>query len=204
MITYVLIAACVLFTIQGFNSVDFFNRFTLDPYIIKRKKQQYRLATHAFLHGSWVHLFVNMFVLWQFGVAVEKSFGALFGSLGIPYFIVLYGGGILVSALPSLKKQADNPYYRSVGASGAVSAVLFSYILLYPTNMLYLFGILPLPAFLLGALYLWYESRQDRLGKNDGIAHDAHFWGAVFGLAITVAFKPTLFITFIDQLTNLI
>lgn len=145
-----------------------------------------------------MHLFVNMFVLWQFGGVVERDFNSLFGNKGFLYFLVLFTGGVAIAALPSLRKHRDNPGYNAVGASGAVSAVLFSFILLHPTDTLLLFLILPLPAVVLGVLYLWYEARMQNAGDN--IAHDAHYWGAIFGFVVTIIFKPSLAIRFVNQI----
>ena len=141
-----------------------------------------------------------MFVLYQFGGMVESSFGAFFGGKGTLFYLVLYFGGIIASSLPTLKKESNNPYYRSIGASGAVSAVLFSYILMYPTSMLGFMMVIPIPAIVFGGLYLWYEKRMADQGINDGIGHDAHYFGAIFGVAATIAFKPSIVVNFIQQI----
>ena len=162
--------------------------------------QKYRVITHAFIHAGWMHLFINMFVLWQFGMVVENEFVSLFGSAGYLYYIALYFGAVVVATLPSLKKHRDNPQYRAVGASGAVAAVLFSYILIHPVNMLYLFLMIPIPAVVVGVLYLWYENKMRN--QDDNIAHDAHYYGAIFGFAATVLFKPVLIISFFNQIAD--
>jgi len=202
MITFLIIGATALLSIPAFNNRDLFNKYLFDPYLVSHKKQHYRIITHAFLHGSWAHLLVNMFVLWQFGGTVESSFKAFFGDIGTFYFIVLYFGGIIASSLPTLKKEANNPYYRSIGASGAVSAVLFSYILMYPTSMLGFMIVIPIPAIVFGVLYIWYEKRMAEQGINDGIGHDAHYFGALFGVVATIAFKPALIVNFFQQILS--
>jgi membrane associated rhomboid family serine protease len=202
MVTLIIIAATALLSIPAFNNRDLFNKYLFDPYLVTHKKQQYRIITHAFLHGSWAHLLINMFVLWQFGGTVESSFDSFFDGKGTLFYLVLYFGGIIASSLPTLKKEANNPYYRSIGASGAVSAILFSYILMYPTSMLGFMMVIPIPAIVFGGLYLWYEKRMANQGTNDGIGHDAHYFGAIFGVAATIAFKPALVVNFFQQILS--
>ena len=200
MITLIIIAATALLSIPAFKDQNLFNKYLLDPYMVTNKKQYYRVISHAFLHGSWSHLLVNMFVLWQFGGVVESTFTSLFGTLGSFYFVILYFGGIIASSLPTVKKEANNPYYRSIGASGAVSAVLFSYILMFPTSMLGFMIVIPIPAIVFGVLYIWYEKRMAAQGINDGIGHDAHYYGALFGVIATLVFKPAFFMNFVQQI----
>lgn len=198
MITYSIMAACIIMSLMAMNDPVKFRKWELHPYTVIRNKEYYRILTHAFIHAGWGHLFINMFVFWQFGTAVESSFLALFGTSGYLYYAVLYIGAMAVAALPALKKHSDNFQYRSVGASGAVAAVLFSYIVLYPLKDLYFFAVLPIPAIILGVLYLFYESRMEN--ADDNIAHDAHFKGAVFGAVATVLFKPSLALDFFNEI----
>lgn len=197
MITYSLIALCVIFSFRAFSNADFFHKLALSPMHVVHHKQQYRVFSHAFIHGDYFHLFVNMFVLWQFGAVVESDFIQLFGTKGYMYYVILYLGGVFTASLPALQKHKDNPNYMAVGASGAVAAVLFSFIVMHPTSMLGLFLIIPIPAFLLGILYLWYEAKMQN--SKDNIAHDAHYWGAIYGFAITIVYKPILAIEFVYQ-----
>lgn len=187
-------------SIAAMNDFSRFRSWELNPYLMTRSKEYHRVITHGFIHAGWMHLFINMFVLWQFGQAVEHQFIELFGNAGYLYYSALYIGALIVAALPALKKHQDNPNYRAVGASGAVAAVLFSYILFFPVNMLYLFLMIPIPAVLVGVLYLWYENKMKNSGDN--IAHDAHYYGAVFGFAVTVLFKPVLLISFVQQIAD--
>jgi membrane associated rhomboid family serine protease len=168
--------------------------------MVKHKNQTYRFFTHAFVHADWIHLFVNMFVLYSFGTAVESFFGEIFGNKGIVYFIILYLGGILFSSLPSYGKHQSNPYYSSIGASGAVCAVLFSSILIQPmAGIGLLFIPIHIPAFIFGPLYLTYEAYGSKK-LNDNIGHDAHFWGAIYGIVITLIFNYRIGIMFIEQI----
>jgi membrane associated rhomboid family serine protease len=200
--TLVIIAINVLVSVACFNNRSLFEQLLFSPYHLKHARQYYRLLTHAFVHGSYMHLFVNMFVLYSFGSGVEALFGLYFGNISTLYFLILYLGGVLVACLPSLQKYADIPAYRSVGASGAVAAVLFSYILIKPTAMLGVMLVIPMPAFLFGIVYMWYESKMQ--GRNDGIAHDAHLFGALFGLLFTGLMRPEFGPEFFSQITRFI
>jgi membrane associated rhomboid family serine protease len=126
-----------------------------------------------------------------------------FGAKGSLYFVILYLGGILASNLWSLIKHQNNYYYNAVGASGAVSAVLFAFIFFDPWEKLYFFGILPIPGIVFGVGYLVYSYQMGKR-KTDNVAHDAHFLGAVFGFILPVIFQPDLFGRFIDQLFSVI
>ncbi|MFT6323466.1 MAG: membrane associated rhomboid family serine protease [Halieaceae bacterium] len=142
-----------------------------------------------------------MFVLWQFGVFVEHTFVLEFGGIGTFYYLILYLGGVFAASLPSIQKHGDNPYYTSIGASGAVAAVLFSYILMFPTHTLGFMIVIKIPAIVFGGLYLWYEKKMANENVNDGIGHDAHYFGALFGVAATLLFKPSFLLNFIQQIT---
>lgn len=201
-VNQIIVGVTVLISVLGFTNQNVFSRFLFDPYLVAHRNQYYRIITHGFLHGGWMHLLINMFVLYQFGGVVELEFQHLFGSLGTVYYILLYFGGLVASSLPTLQKEANNPSYISIGASGAVSAVLFSYILMFPTAMLGFMLIIPIPAVVFGVLYLWYEKRMADQGINDGIGHDAHYYGALFGVLTTIAFKPSFVKMFFLQIIN--
>jgi membrane associated rhomboid family serine protease len=144
-----------------------------------------------------------MYVLYSFGSIVETILINELGALGIAYYLFIYIGGIAVASLPSLARHKDNYNYNAVGASGAVSAVLFAAIAFMPftggIGIIFLpFTINPL---LFGVLYLAYEIYMDKR-SNDNVAHDAHTWGAVFGFLFTLIFVPGAFMNFIGQLMN--
>jgi membrane associated rhomboid family serine protease len=168
---------------------------------VVHRKQYYRLVSHAFVHVSWTHLIVNMLVLYFFGRNVESYFGYFFGNKAEIYFIILYIGGMLASNIWSLIKHQNDYYYNAVGASGAVSAVLFTFIFLDPWEMLYLFAIIPIPGIVFGVGYLIYSYQMGKR-KSDNVAHDAHFLGAVFGFIFPIILKPDLFSRFIELLPN--
>lgn len=191
-ITLVIIVITALVSIIAFSDRNLFGNLLFDPYLIKARNQWYRFITHAFVHANWSHLLVNMFVLYMFGRNVEPLLGMLTGGGGTVPFIALYAGGVLFSALPSYRKHLNDPLYRAVGASGAVSAVLFAQILMLPTMPVrILFVPVDMPAWVFGVIYLWYSWYMDKRG-GDNVAHDAHFFGAVFGVAFVSVLEPAL------------
>ncbi len=199
--TYAIIIITVLVSIAAFNNEELFQRFRFNAWLIKEKKQSWRFFSYALLHAGWMHLLVNMFVFFSFGRFVEEAFVQVFGTgRGLLYFVLLYVGGVLFSTLYDYNKQKANPYYDAVGASGAVAAVLFSSILLAPVNSLFIFPIpFPVPAWLFGVLYIVYSAYMGKKG-TDNIGHNAHFFGAVFGLLFTIVVNPAFAEGFVRQL----
>ena len=199
--TYAIIIITVLVSIAAFNNDELFQRFRFNAWLIKEKKQSWRFFSYALLHAGWMHLLVNMFVFFSFGRFVEQAFIQVFGvGQGLLYFTLLYVGGVLFSTLYDFSKQKANPYYDAVGASGAVAAVLFASILLSPVSSLFIFPIpFPVPAWLFGVLYIVYSAYMGKKG-TDNIGHNAHFFGAVFGLLFTIAVNPAFAEGFVRQL----
>jgi len=169
--------------------------------MITERKQWYRFVTSGFIHADWIHLIINMIVLWSFGNVVERYFNAIFEERGFFNYLMLYLGGLIISITPSFKKHMHNPGYNALGASGAVSAVLFSAILFQPMAKIYLYGLIGLPGILVGVAYLVYSYYMDKKG-GDNVNHDAHLWGAIFGVVFTIALKPSITLHFLDQLTS--
>lgn len=200
--TIILIAITIAVSYAAFNSPKLMDRLQFNASKIYHKKEYHRLITHAFVHANWEHLIVNMIVLFSFGLAIEKQFKYNFGNNHIIYFFLLYFGGILVSNLYALFKNRNNIYYNAVGASGAVSAVLFAAIFFDPWNSIYFFGILPIPGIVFAALYLVYSYQMGKKQK-DNVAHDAHFLGAVYGFIFPVMLNSDLFMDFLDKLFKL-
>lgn len=203
-ISYIIIALTAITSILAFNNRSLSEKLLFSPYMISRHRQGYRFLTHALVHGDWLHLLVNMFVLLSFGQMVEMYFNLFFGIKGAYLFSLLYIGGIVLSSTPSYAKYKTDQYYRALGASGAVSAIVFASILIQPLSPIK-FAFLPvdIPAFIFGTLYLIYSAYMSRKG-NDNIGHDAHFWGAVFGIVFTGILKPQLFTGFINQIGQFI
>ncbi len=203
MITWIIIGTTALVSYMAFQNRELMGKLQFNAAKVIHEKEYYRLVSHAFVHANWSHLIVNMFVLYFFGRNIEAYFGYFFGNRATAYFLLLYFGGILVSNLWSLIKHKDNYYYNAVGASGAVSAVLFAAIFFNPWELLYLFAVLPIPGILFAVGYLVY-SYQSSKKSNDNIAHDAHLLGASFGFIFPVILNPALFGQFIDKLFSFI
>ncbi len=194
-----LILIISLTSAMSFSQKETMAQLQFNAYKIYHRKQIYRIVTHAFVHASWEHLIVNMVVLYSFGSAVERYFQENFGTTGTTYYLILFFGAVAFSTLWSLYKQKENPYYNAVGASGAVSAVLFTAIFFNPWSNIYFFGILPIPGIIFGGLYLYYSYYMSTK-KMDNIAHDAHFLGAIFGFFLPVILRPSLFNEFLGLL----
>ena len=201
--TIILIVITVAVSFAAFNNAKMMNMLQFNASKIIYKKEYHRLITHAFVHANWEHLFVNMIVLFSFGTAMEKYFEEYFGNNHILYFFLLYFGGILASNMYALVKHYKNYFYNAVGASGAVASVLFAAIFFDPWNMIYFFGILPIPGIIFAALYLVYSYQMSNKQK-DNVAHDAHFLGALFGFIFPILLNPRLFELFLDKLFRLI
>lgn len=197
--TLLLILFISMTSIAAFSQPETMAQFQFNAFQIVHRKQYYRILTHAFVHASWEHLIVNMIVLYSFGSNVEHYFRDEFGSISVYYYLILFFGSVIFSSLWSLVQQKDNPYYNSVGASGAVSAILFTAIFFDPWNPVYLFAILPFPGIVFGALYLYYSYYMSNK-KMDNIGHDAHFLGAIFGFFLPIVLRPALFLIFIHML----
>jgi membrane associated rhomboid family serine protease len=190
-ITLIIIIISVATSLYFFQNTEKLKEVTFNPYVVKHNNQWYRLITHALVHADFIHLFVNMYVLYSFGSFVEQFFPS-------NLYIVLYIGGVLIASLPSLIKHHNNPYYSSLGASGAVASVVFAAIIINPAGTLLLMGIIPIPAWLFGILYLIFEAYMDKK-SDDNIAHDAHFYGAVWGIVYTGFLNFELLTTFFDR-----
>ena len=201
--TIILIVITVAVSYAAFKSPKLMDQLQFNASKIVHKKEYHRLITHAFIHANWEHLFVNMIVLFSFGQAIEAYFKYNFGNNAILDYVLLYFGGILVSNIYALIKHRNNYFYNSVGASGAVSAMLFAAIFFDPWNMIYFFGILPIPGIVFAGLYLVY-SYQMSVKQKDNVAHDAHFLGALFGFIFPILLNPMLFESFLDKLFRLI
>ncbi len=195
----IIVAFTVIISIMAFGNVELFNNLKFNAWLVKHKKQGYRFLSHALIHGGWLHLIINMYVLFSFGRIVETAFVGLFGYKGFLYYGLLYIGGVLFSTLYDFGKHKDNPYYNAVGASGAVSAVVFASILVHPSMSLFVFPIpFALPSWVFGILYLGYSAY---MGKKsvDNIGHNAHFWGSVFGIIYTIILVPGVIGNFIEN-----
>ncbi len=202
-VTLIIIILTCLISIAAFQNSDLMGRFVFSPYTVARNTSEwFRFVTSGFLHGSWLHLGINMYVLWIFGETVEQYFQLYFYPAGIYLFIILYMLAIPISETYSFIKHRDNFRYASLGASGAVAAVVFASIIFSPTSNLYLMFIpVGIPAFIFGPMYLAYSAYMAKQ-QVDNIGHDAHFWGAVFGFIFPLLFKPDLILIFFGRIAE--
>ena len=179
----------------AFNNHQLYNKMIMYPPAINQG-QYYRLLTAGFIHADMMHLLFNMLTLWFFGNALENYMNSLF-----PYaFIIFYLVAIIVSDIPSYLKHKNSSNFASLGASGGVAAILFAFIVLAPWQTIYLFFI-PVPAIVFGVAYLIYSQYMSRRG-GDNINHDAHFWGAIFGVVAILIMDPNAGQRFLQEVTN--
>ncbi len=204
-LTFVIIALTAITSFLAFSNNKLIDGFIFNPYKVWKNREYHRFISHGLIHADLTHLLFNMITLYFFGPFIEAKFHELFGPKGGMYFVLLYFLAIIISALPSFIRNKENPYYNSLGASGAVSAILFSFIIFEPLERIYFFGIkqFGIPAAILGIAYLAYSAYMAKRGK-DNIGHDAHFVGALFGLLATVALKPSVYKEFVDQIMRAI
>ncbi|MBP1594074.1 MAG: hypothetical protein H6Q12_1092 [Bacteroidetes bacterium] len=168
MITYIIIGITAVISFLCFNNQELFYKLAFNPYRTIKNKEWHRLITHGFVHADTNHLLINMFTFWSFGTYIEEGFDVLgFGTSG---FLGLYFGGMIVASLYDLIKHKNDPYYNSVGASGAISA----------------------------PLYLVYCQYMNKKGGGN-INHNAHFYGAVYGLIYPLLLEPKLFYAFLSN-----
>jgi membrane associated rhomboid family serine protease len=194
---YGIIITTVLVSYVCFQNRDAMFRLHFSPDRINRHSEYYRFITYGFVHADWAHLIINMFVLYSFGSFVIDFSGQVF-RYPLLFFSGLYFGAIIMSTIFSFFKHRNNYAYASVGASGAVSAIVFTSILFYPFGSIRMFLIpIDIPAWVFGFLYLIYSAVMAKRGK-DNIGHDAHFFGALYGLAFPVILEPRLLDYFIS------
>ena len=201
MITIGIILITAAVSILCFSRPGMFNGLKFSAYDVWHRRQWYRMFSYGVVHGGWGHLLFNMITLYCFGRIVEQYFGAAFGATTGPVlYAVLYVTALAVSSIWDLVKFRDNPSYSAVGASGAVSAILFAAILFEPKMGIYIYLIpVPVPAYIFAPIYLIYCIVMAR--KNvDNIGHSAHFWGAVYGLLFPLLLRPDIFSYFLSQL----
>jgi membrane associated rhomboid family serine protease len=197
MLTFVLIAVTVLVSWLAFERPALLERLILWPPAIDRKKQYDRLLTHGFVHADWSHLLFNMITLYFFGRQIEQVMAQLIGPLG---FVLFYLSAIVIAILPTYLRHRHDAHYRSLGASGAVSAVLFAFILLSPWTLIIVF-VLPMPAILYAVAYVAYSIWMDKRG-GDNINHSAHLSGALYGVLFMLLMEPRIGPYFLQQLMS--
>lgn len=184
-VVLLMVVANVIVSIRGFNNYAFFEKYKFNIGSIL-SGEKIRTITSGFLHADWMHLIFNMYALYLFGDIVAAF-------LGSPLFLLIYIASLLAGSLYTLQAYKNVPYYSAVGASGAVSGIVFSSILLYPEMDLYLFFIpIPIPGYIFGFGYLIY-SIFGMKNQTSNIGHAAHLGGAIGGFTLTLMLKPSLF-----------
>lgn len=198
-ITNVIVGITCLVSLAAFRIPEVSARLIFHPVTMRQRHEWYRLLTSGLIHADFLHLAINMFVLWSFGNFVESYFEAgVFGAYGAQKYMALYFGGIIVSSLPSYFRHSNDPRYAALGASGGVAAVLFAAILFEPWQNLYLYGVIAIPQILAGVAYLYYSWYQDKHAK-DNVGHMAHFTGALWGFVFTGLLNVQLFGLFVQK-----
>ncbi|WP_426663267.1 rhomboid family intramembrane serine protease [Rhodanobacter aciditrophus] len=194
-ITLIILAVTCIVSFIALGNRKVMDDLILWPPAIARRKEYHRLVTYGLVHADFGHLLFNMITLFFFGRVMERFYASQLGTFG---FALFYIGGLVVSILPTYLKNRGNPGYRSLGASGAVSAVLFGYILLAPWSRIIVF-VVPMPAIVYAVLYTGYSIYMDRRGQ-DNVNHSAHLWGAAYGVAFTLLVYPPVLSHFLGEL----
>ncbi|MFK7906256.1 MAG: rhomboid family intramembrane serine protease [Chitinophagales bacterium] len=202
MLTLFLIAITGLISFYAFNDPTLRQKLIFYPYDIDKNNNYYRFISSGFIHADWMHLIFNMVTLYFFGRNVETYFSIYFGNMGLLLYLLLYLSSMAAASSISFMKYKDNVAYRALGASGATSAVLFVAIMFDPLMTLIIFPIpIPLPAIVVGIGYLFY-SHWAAKNARDNIGHDAHFFGALFGVLFILAFRYQTAFEFWTKLTS--
>lgn len=199
--TLFFVVITVVTSLMAFSNDNIIRKFIMYPYIMNNNPREYhRLLTHSLIHADLMHLTFNMFALYSFGRYVELVFSIV---LGKPFlYPILYLLGVVAASLPDMVKHKDHSYFRSLGASGGVSAVLFSCVYFAPwTGIRIMFIPIDIPAVVFAGLYLFYCVYMSKKGGGN-VNHDAHLWGSVFGLVFTLVFDPSHGKSFLHQIMN--
>jgi len=189
-ITLVLVIITILISIGALSQAKIYEDLIFYPPAISERKQFYRFISHGFIHADYMHLAFNMLALYSFGQGLERvfSFDCVFDNMGRIFYLLLYFSAIAIASLPDYFRYRNSYHFSSLGASGAVSAVIFSMIVFFPQSEIRLFFIpFGIPGYIFGILYLAISAYLDRRGGGR-INHSAHFWGAAYGIVFTLVF----------------
>ena len=198
-ITTLLLIAIVGSSLYAWNNKDFYSKMIFHPVTVKNDKNQwYRFLSSGFVHADYMHLIFNCYTFYSFGKYVELNLKGIFGpQAGMLLYLFAFIGGIIISSIPAYLKNKNNHYYTSLGASGGVSTIVFILIIFHPLATV-MFGV---NAVLFGALYMGYSYYMSK--KNvDNIGHDAHLWGALFGLFFVLITVPRAYLFMVEEITR--
>jgi membrane associated rhomboid family serine protease len=207
MITYTFIGIILVFSVYCFGNRLAMSKYLFHPYSINHNHEHYRFLTHAFIHGDYIHLAFNCIALYGFGPILEDYFfPQLFGEkLGKLYYILLFTGGIYAASITEYIRNKHNPGYSSLGASGAISSMIFCFIAVSPLSRISLF-FFPMQGWIAGVLLLgvsFFLIRRKKSGTyTDNISHESHFWGAIFGIVFIFVLKPAVFKYFLSEIAR--
>ncbi len=195
--TVTIIIITVIISLMAFSNQTIMNRLTFWPPAMQ-KGQYDRFITYGFVHGNGIHLLFNMITLFFFGSIIEYFYRQYFYNLG---FVLFYLGALIFAIFPNYLKHKNDVYWESLGASGAVSAVVFAYILFDPWKLIFFFFI-PIPAIIFAVLFTAYSLWAAKKG-NSNIDHNAHLWGAAYGVIMTIIIEPRIVQHFLSKLSQL-
>jgi membrane associated rhomboid family serine protease len=200
--TLIIIIGTVIVSFMSFNNAELKYKLIFYPFQMKDRSEWHRFVTSGLIHADYMHLFFNMFTLYFFGRNIEFYLNTFGGPFPETKFWLLYIGSMIMGSMFSYFKHQNNPNYMALGASGAVSGVLMGSILFEPWAIYHVYFI-PVPAIILGVLYIVYSARMSKMG-TDNIGHDAHMYGGIFGALMTIAFNPTvIFPRFLEKLIDI-
>jgi membrane associated rhomboid family serine protease len=199
-ITTIILVLTTIISLAAFSNSRLMDALIFWPPAISMRHQYYRFVSCGFIHADLMHLAFNMFTLYFFGKALENYYMGILG-LQHYYYTLLYLTALIVANIPSYLKQRDNYNYRSLGASGAVCAVMFAFIMIRPWETLYIFARVPIPAIIYAVLFLGYTIYMSRRG-GDNVNHDAHLWGALYGIVFTILARPSVVGSFLNELSH--
>lgn len=195
--TVTIILITVVISLIAFSNQKVMNRLLFWPPALQRGEYD-RFISHGFIHADGAHLLFNMITLFFFGSVIESFYRQYFFDMG---FVLFYLGGLIAATIPSYLKHKHDTHWASLGASGAVSAVLFAYILFEPWKLIFVFFI-PVPAIIFAVLYVAYSIWSGKRG-NSNINHSAHLWGAAYGIVMTIILEPKLIPHFLNKLLDI-
>lgn len=202
-ICWVIMGVTALVSMAAWQRDSWMAAMMMSPSRIARHGEYWRFLSSGFIHADFTHLFFNLFSFYFFGSQLEYIFSVIFPGNGPWVFLVFYLLGIIVADLPTFFKQKHNHYFNSLGASGAVSATIFAGIMFFPTEKIYLFGIVGIPGIIYAGLFTWYSIEMERRGR-DFVNHSAHLYGGLFGVVFVTLTYPQVWISFVQQIKAMI